>query len=96
MKILYNMRWGIETSFRKMKYTVGLLRFHAKKVEHIYEVSLLADRFGANAIPVLEVPLVPMFDGDTGVQSKYMKQAIRRGVCFWAKNALKQTRLPSV
>ena len=29
------MRWGIETSFRELKYTVGLLHFHAKKVEHI-------------------------------------------------------------
>ena len=34
---LYNMRWGIETSFRELKYTVGLLHFHAKKVEHIYQ-----------------------------------------------------------
>ena len=29
------MRWGIETSFRELKYTVGLLHFHAKKVEYI-------------------------------------------------------------
>lgn len=36
LKNLYNMRWGIETSFRELKYTVGLLHFHAKKVEHIY------------------------------------------------------------
>ena len=37
LKKLYNMRWGIETSFRELKYTVGLLHFHAKKVEHIYQ-----------------------------------------------------------
>ncbi len=37
LKILYNMRWGIETSFRELKYTVGLLHFHAKKVEYIYQ-----------------------------------------------------------
>ncbi len=37
LKKLYAMRWGIETSFRKLKYTVGLLHFHAKKVEHIYQ-----------------------------------------------------------
>ncbi len=37
LKKLYSMRWGIETSFRKLKYTVGLLHFHAKKVEHIYQ-----------------------------------------------------------
>ena len=37
LKRLYNMRWGIETSFRELKYTMGLLHFHAKKVEHIYQ-----------------------------------------------------------
>ncbi len=37
LKHLYNMRWGIETSFRELKYTVGLLHFHAKKVENIYQ-----------------------------------------------------------
>ena len=37
LKMLYAMRWGIETSFRKLKYTVGLLHFHTKKVEHIYQ-----------------------------------------------------------
>ena len=37
LKKLYTMRWGIETSFRELKYTVGLLHFHAKKVEHIYQ-----------------------------------------------------------
>ena len=37
LKQLYNMRWGIETSFRELKYTVGLLHFHARKVEYIYQ-----------------------------------------------------------
>ena len=37
LKKFYNMRWGIETSFRELKYTVGLLHFHAKKVEYIYQ-----------------------------------------------------------
>ena len=37
LKKLYSMRWGIETSFRELKYTVGLLHFHAKKVEYIYQ-----------------------------------------------------------
>ncbi|WII38256.1 transposase [Paenibacillus thiaminolyticus] len=32
---MYNMRWGIETSFRALKYTVGLTNFHAKKRESI-------------------------------------------------------------
>lgn len=32
LKALYAARWGIETSFRDLKYTVGLLDFHSKKV----------------------------------------------------------------
>ena len=32
IKKLYASRWGIETSFRDLKYTVGLLNFHSKKV----------------------------------------------------------------
>lgn len=35
LKRLYGMRWGIETAFRELKYTIGLLHFHAKKVEYI-------------------------------------------------------------
>ena len=35
LKYLYGRRWGIETSFRALKYTIGLLHFHAKKVENI-------------------------------------------------------------
>lgn len=37
LKQLYGMRWGIETSFRDLKYTVGLLHFHSKKVEYILQ-----------------------------------------------------------
>lgn len=35
IKSIYHMRWGIETSFRALKYTVGLTNFHAKKREFI-------------------------------------------------------------
>jgi hypothetical protein len=37
LKKFYHMRWGIETSFRELKYTVGLNCFHAKKVEYIHQ-----------------------------------------------------------
>lgn len=37
IKRLYAMRWGIETSFRDLKHTLGLLHLHAKKVEFIYQ-----------------------------------------------------------
>ncbi len=35
IKKLYGMRWGIETSFRELKYAVGMNGFHAKKRESI-------------------------------------------------------------
>ncbi len=35
IKELYHMRWGIETSFRESKYSIGLTSFHSKKVEYI-------------------------------------------------------------
>ena len=34
---LYHMRWGIETSFRELKYAIGLSNFHAKKVAYILQ-----------------------------------------------------------
>lgn len=35
LRELYTLRWGIETSFRKLKYTIGLVNFHSKKAEFI-------------------------------------------------------------
>lgn len=35
IKLLYYSRWGIEGSFRKLKYTIGLSSFHACKPEYI-------------------------------------------------------------
>lgn len=40
IKELYHLRWGIETSFRELKYAVGLINLHCKKedlvVQEIY------------------------------------------------------------
>lgn len=35
LKEIYNLRWGIETSFRELKYAIGLTSFHARKVDYI-------------------------------------------------------------
>ena len=37
LKELYAMRWGIETSFRDLKYSLSLSYFHSKKTEHILQ-----------------------------------------------------------
>lgn len=35
IKELYHSRWGIESSFRKLKYTIGLSNFHSYKPQYI-------------------------------------------------------------
>ena len=35
IKELYHMRWGIETSFRELKYAIGLTHFHSRKLDYI-------------------------------------------------------------
>lgn len=35
IRALYHMRWGIETSFRELKYAIGLTHFHSKKPDYI-------------------------------------------------------------
>lgn len=37
IKELYHMRWGVETSFRELKYAIGLNNFHSKKVAYILQ-----------------------------------------------------------
>ncbi len=37
LKELYHMRWGIETAFRELKYTLGLINLHSKKVDFIIQ-----------------------------------------------------------
>jgi len=34
---LYAKRWGIETSFRELKYTVGLIHLHSKKSDLVLQ-----------------------------------------------------------
>lgn len=37
LKDLYKMRWGIETSFRELKYAIGMASFHSKKAEFVQQ-----------------------------------------------------------
>lgn len=37
LKKVYHLRWGIETSFRELKYTVGLMYFHSKKLNFLLQ-----------------------------------------------------------
>lgn len=37
LKKIYQIRWGIETSFRELKYVLGLAAFHAKKKNSVLQ-----------------------------------------------------------
>ena len=37
LKQLYSRRWGVETSFRSLKYTVGLIHLHAKRPDFVLQ-----------------------------------------------------------
>ena len=37
LKQIYMLRWGIETSFRDLKYAIGLVYFHAKKLNSVLQ-----------------------------------------------------------
>lgn len=52
IKTLYFARWGIESSFRKSKYTIGLSNFHAYKPEYIKQ-EIWAKLIAYNATEVL-------------------------------------------
>lgn len=49
MKELYHMRWGIETSFRDMKYSLGGMHFHSKKDEAV-QMEIYAHLIMFNAV----------------------------------------------
>lgn len=37
IKDLYHKKWGIETSFRELKYSIGVTNFHAKKQKSVLQ-----------------------------------------------------------
>lgn len=37
LRRIYGRRWGVETSFRELKYAVGMLNFHCRKPEFILQ-----------------------------------------------------------
>ena len=37
IKQLYTLRWGIETSYRRLKHTIGMIYTHSKKADFIFQ-----------------------------------------------------------
>lgn len=40
LRELYNLRWGIESSFRDLKYNIGLRYFHSRKKSLLFKNSM--------------------------------------------------------
>ena len=59
IKQLYHLRWGIETSFRDLKHTIGTINFHSKKPVYIeQEIWARLILFNFCAIITLHVVIV--------------------------------------
>ena len=59
IKKLYNMRWGIETSFRELQYALGLNAFHAKNRNSIKQeiyARLILYNFSQRVISTIKIP----------------------------------------
>jgi len=59
IKELYHLRWGIETSFRNLKYTLGLVNLHGKSeqfVEQEIYAALIMYNFCSRIMQGVEIP----------------------------------------
>jgi len=60
LKNLYFRRWGIETSFRHLKYTIGLSKFHAKKASFVTQeiwARLISYNFTTAVMDCVRIPV---------------------------------------
>ena len=60
LKKLYFRRWGIETSFRHLKYTIGLSKFHAKKASSVTQeiwARLISYNFTSAVMDCVRIPV---------------------------------------
>lgn len=49
MKKLYHLRWGIESSFRKLKYDLSCIQFHSKQ-DNFIEMEIYAHMIMFNTV----------------------------------------------
>lgn len=52
MKKLYHLRWGIESSFRKLKYDLGCIQFHSKQ-DNFIEMEIYAHMIMFNTVRLM-------------------------------------------
>lgn len=58
IKMLYNLRWSIETSYRDLKHTIGTANFHSKTPEYIeHEILCRMTLYNFCTVITMEVPI---------------------------------------
>lgn len=87
MKELYHLRWGIETSFRMLKYAIGMTNFHARREESIRQeifARLVMYNFCSRIVSTV---VIEQHEGNIHVYKANFTQAIH--ICFaFLKSAL--------
>lgn len=86
LKEMYHLRWGIETSFRELKYAIGLTNFHARKEESVKQeiyARLIAYNFCSRVTN--SVAVEPKDDCRWGYQVNFT-MAVHICICFLKSN----------
>ena len=86
LKEMYHLRWGIETSFRELKYAIGLTNFHARKEESVKQeiyARLITYNFCSRITNSIEVK--PKEDGTNEYQVNFT-MAVRICIHFLKSN----------
>lgn len=94
LKRLYNMRWGIETSFRTLKYTLGGYTFHSKKMN-----SVLQELYGKLILLNFCGFIVALTDFKDETKNKYRKKirmATAIKICVTYLNEGSQTTVEKI
>lgn len=86
LKMLYGKRWGIETSFRSLKYAVGAIQFHSKRDDFVLQevyAKLVLFNITAAAGNEVEVPKKLNRKLDYAIDFKMSVALVRK--CFREK-----------
>ncbi|GAA0043634.1 IS4 family transposase [Lactobacillus amylovorus] len=80
MKEIYHLRWGIETSFRELKYDLSGVQFHSKKDQFVYmEIYAHFAMYDAVSLSVAA-------SSKPYVKSKYQYQIdFKMACCIWRR-----------
>ena len=87
IKELYRLRWGIETSFRELKYTIGLSCLHGKKTDFLLQevfARLILYNYASLIARKIPVPLEKQINFSVAILvcKQFLKGKIRSAQIF--------------